>query len=126
MSDTLDTKEDIIKAKAQGFTIIHSSPRLILLDLDSHAAIDHYDNFLPFIQTFMQLTEEGHWPSKTRDGSHFHIILESKNSLTEVERLLIQALLGSDPRKEFLSLMRIWQHHDHVSLLFKPPLKNKE
>ena len=45
--------------------------------------------------------------SKTKTRKGYHITFRSKKKLTEHEAVLIQLLLGSDSKREFLNYMRI-------------------
>jgi hypothetical protein len=50
-------------------------------------------------------------------------LLDSDRPLTVTDRLLLQACLGSDTKKELYSMAQYWQGTPEPSLLFKPLVK---
>lgn len=123
---SLDPTQDIAKALAKGMKLVESAPCSIILDLDSKAAMAQYNVMLPRIQRDLVIVERERWESKTKDKNHWHVVLETDIMLTPVTRLLLQTILGSDPMKEFLSLVRYRAGYGVFSILFRPPLVNEE
>lgn len=59
---------------------------------------------------------------KSRHGNK-HVIIALKNPITDIkERLLLQALLGSDRIREALSFLRIKRNDPHPSILLRPKI----
>ena len=110
-------------ALAQGFTIHHAGPRQITLDLDDETAEAYYNKMLPMVQRYLALTETDRWTSKSGNGRH--VVLESERVFTTTEALLLQAILGSDVKREFLSFIRSinGEPDEDIRLLFRPPEK---
>jgi hypothetical protein len=53
-------------------------------------------------------------------GGNRHIILRVGMQISDLERVLLQAVLGSDPQREVLAWIRIRQGIPYPSSLFKP------
>lgn len=108
---------EVIKQKeSEGFEVIKPDPYKLLLDIDS-----------PNIDRFMELWQntdtlgcsfEDFWQSKS---GNWHIVLRSSKKLSPKQRVYYQALLGSDQKRELLSLQRIKRRQKNFSVLFKPP-----
>lgn len=129
MSDLARTVEEAKEtAEKAGCEAIHGAPCLLLLDLDGPEDMEFYDNALPFIVPLLE--QQGNrlvklTQYKSKGGAGRHIVLQMTKSLPTVERLLLQACLGSDRKREFLSLVRVWNKSEEPSLLFRPK-KDKE
>lgn len=96
------------------------SPRAqeLFIDIDSDEAYSHYQTMLNFVQRLFWLTGIRETPSK--EGlPHRHIVLEAQRDLTPIERIAMQAILGSDPKREFLSFNRIENKDEHPTLFFE-------
>lgn len=57
-------------------------------------------------------------PSRRRDGRHILVRL-GRSLVSEEERLMLQAMLGSDRARELLCLHRIRSPHDRVTCFFE-------
>jgi hypothetical protein len=57
----------------------------------------------------------------TSPGGQVHIYLQLKQTISTEERLILQLSLGSDPRKELISLIRIKEETDPFITLFETP-----
>lgn len=132
----LDQKEAITQAKDRGYRVYRGNPRRLLLDLDSKEAVALFEkNFRLFFEdarlfvderggVFFTLTERARWRSSS--GKGWHVLIDSDRPLPLVERLLLQATLGSDLTKELYGLARHYAGQAEPSLLFRPPKKAKK
>ncbi len=107
----------VAKATAAGFEIVPSNDSTLLLDLDDKLAETRYASMLPIVQQHLPIIETGRWSSKS---GGLHVKLNVGEALPASDRLLLQACLGSDGTREFLSLLRVRNGNQHPSLLFKP------
>lgn len=139
MSDVaLDQEHAIAQAKEEGFKVYRGGRRRLLLDLDSEDDLFRYEQRLPKLQEILwpvsqnedalqhdwnvEVTEKKRWRSKSHTG--WHVLLTLSRPLPLRERLLLQAILSSDPIRELYSLLRFWEGTKEPSLLFRPQ-KNK-
>ena len=112
----LDQTRAIERAHEEGFKVYRGRPNRLLLDLDN----DNYQAGLidlEFVEKFIGLTEIKRWDSKS---GNTHVIYELDRELTVPERLVLQLLLGSDPKREMYCLARFWEGQVEPSLLFRP------
>lgn len=103
-------------AEQEGFEVIRSSPTTLLLDLDD--GMHKYNEMRGMAKSLYGFVETARWWSKSGDGRH--VVLTSTMELTMPERLLLQAALGSDPKREMLGLRLHREGVENCSVLFKP------
>lgn len=109
-------------AKDQGFEVIQGTPNKLLVDIDG--SDDYFIEHWPTVRD--HLKERGHrarilYQYTSKSGNGTHIVIEVSPPIpSAMQRCLIQVGLGSDRRKEFLSLMRRWDGTKEPSLLFRP------
>jgi len=119
----IDQSVAIKEAREQGFKVFRSRPKWLLLDLDDREALGHYENMLSEVQEYIDVTEVRRWVSKSGFGTH--VLLRSKISLPVEQRMLLQAILGSDLKRELYNLVRMRNGNPEPCLLFEPPQKRK-
>lgn len=124
MSDGSLTKEAFdrrcVIAEEEGFTVIRSARNVLLLDLDTPSAASQ---FLRVFDAFTRhYVTEGYtaWRSKSGTGWHVRVVL-AKNIVSFRDRVALQAALGSDGVREFLSLEASLLGTLERSVLFQPP-----
>lgn len=112
-------EEAIIEAEANGFEVVKSDEFTILLDLDGEEAKKRFDSMRSFLDQCFTIMGQEEWTSKS-GGDHKHIKLILAGPLEVAERIAIQALMGSDPRRELLTLLNLKNGVENPSVLFKP------
>lgn len=118
---TLEVAAAVEQAESNGFTVVHSDPTHLLLDLDTASSVAQYNRVLPILQRHIAATEKRRWLSKS---GNLHVVLELDEALPIEQRLLLQAALGSDGVREVLSLIRSKAGIKEPSKLFKPAYKH--
>lgn len=121
MSGNLPTpaakQEAIDRAEAEGFTVVRSDARTLLLDLDTHAALEQFYRVLPVVEEHYTIMDETRWRSKS---GNTHVKLTLAAPLPIMERYALQAALGSDGVKEVLSILGLKFGCIEPALLFQP------
>jgi len=110
------------KAKEANFTIIEGTPKTLLLDLDSWEAECRYDAMYSMLCMNFGAREKSRWKSKS--GKGVHVVISLKDDLDETTRVALQAIMGSDPKREMFGIVKILNDVEEPSLLFKPPQKD--
>lgn len=106
------------KAIAAGFTVVQSTERTLLIDIDRARSLTEFDRRLTWMAHYLPLREVARWPSKS--GRGWHVVVESTEEMSPVERLLLEACLGSDLRRAFYGLLHARKGFMNPSMLFKP------
>lgn len=107
----------IAEAKATGKTIIRGNFRQLLLDLDIPYSWAQFLRVKTVVFRYFEPVKIEHWDSQ---GGNKHVLITLAKPLGFLERTLIQAALGSDGVKEFLTLLRHENGIVEPALLFRP------
>jgi hypothetical protein len=103
--------------------LLIATDQQLFLDIDSQAAYDQYRQMLPNLKRIYPVIGIDEYVSRNKSLDGFlkrHIIIELLDPLTISERIALQAILGSDPMKEFLSIARDCKEIDIPVCLLKP------
>lgn len=128
MSEELDLSQKgceaaVEDAKASGMTVVHAHPNLLLLDIDDEASWKVMHNGLSDIASLRpglcRYSKSKCWTSA---GGNRHVQIELREELPIARRLLLQAALGSDRKKELYSFLKLYDGvaAKYVSMLFRP------
>lgn len=107
------------KARSLGLAYKVATPTQLLLDLDTEHQKAQYAWMLPYLTRYLHVTVDRVTPGRTGKGQHVYLTLP--HPLSDVERLLLQAILGSDPMREWLGLLRVWGGAKDPIQLFENP-----
>lgn len=94
-------------ARLKGQRVVLPKPNEVFLDIDTEVdwklawemIRTMEENNLPLLITEVHPSKSG--------MPHRHVILEANRDFTPIERIAIQACLGSDRKRELLSLIRV-------------------
>jgi len=115
---TRSGKESVVYAKKFNLIADVAEENELQLDLDTPEQEDQYRRMLPHVEDVYDIEEVIETPSKS---GHTHVRLFTAYPLSVEERVALQAILGSDPKKELCSLRR-WLSGDELPiLLFEKP-----
>lgn len=104
-----DDKDPAEEARELGLIMVDSENRLLKphlqIDLDDAQALHEFSQRLPQVMSIdCWLTEamgQVHYTTSKSGGRHVYILL--KHTLPQEDRIFLQALLASDPKREMLS-----------------------
>lgn len=104
-------------------TFTPAGPRTIQLDIDCAADLVHFHRVLPWLsciaeETGIILTAVSERRS-TRRG-HWHVTIRTRRAVPVMERLALQAILGSDRMRELCNWERIRARSSYPILLVNP------
>lgn len=88
----------------------------LALDLDTVGGITQMTDMLPFVNELFGVTKEERWASQS---GNVHCVIDLKDSVQPLTRILLQALLGSDPKREIIALAELNDGFAE-STLFRP------
>jgi hypothetical protein len=114
----LDRNVAELKAKALGLTIVDADDYTLQLDFDSE---EQYALFLsvrlPSLVEFVPVSRV--WWTESKNGNK-HVFVRLVTAMPALQRIALQATLGSDPTREFLCLMNELAGTPKVLLFEKP------
>jgi hypothetical protein len=121
MSGLLNSDKIVERSQITGERVIFPAANELQLDIDSEADLAVYWD-LRMIFTEAHLWQEvSRVPSKTK--GHYHVTLSLSESITPIERLLLQACLGSDRKRELLGYLNLKRGDSRPTLFIEPPVK---
>lgn len=107
-------------------TIINAANCEIQIDYDCEEIPEQFHKVLGILR---QRFPKGHLNWKkylSASGKHFHIIVTLPEEITNQERILWQAVFGSDYMRESLNVLRLSQGFENPVKLFMDPTKEPE
>jgi hypothetical protein len=112
-------------AMENNLDIVFPKENEIQIDIDRKKDLKEYEDRLSFVQRFVSVTEIDRHKSKSGKGYHITLQLNATNKLNTIQdKILLQAVLCSDWKREFLSYVRVIQGNPHPTLFFEK--KNKK
>ena len=123
--ESLSSDAAVKEAQDNGGEVIFPSEFELQLDLDSEEAVQVFKNQLPVLEQFIKTKHWGISPS--RSPGKYHVTLELQVPVqSNMERILLQACLGSDPKRELLSYQRVLKRDQHPTLFIEGGTKPKK
>lgn len=114
-------------ARDNGLTVIVPARNEVMIDIDSDASLAIFENNLPLVERRYTVLDKKIMPSRNKaEGKHIRLLFD--RDITDHERIALQAVLGSDLRREAYSLLRIVDKQPLPTLFFEDlwtPQKNE-
>lgn len=112
-------RESFKRATDAGLEIVKPGATDIQIDLDTPIVPDTFMHRVMMAEDLglVKKFSEKATPSK---GGNWHVTLQATRPLTPLDRLMLQALLGSDWKREMLSYQRYLNGDMEPSVLFRP------
>ena len=109
-----------VKAEKYKCELVVSSPLHLLIDLDTIAQHETFTASAAILREaepkiFGKIES---WTSRNGKGTHYLIELKEEKSV--YERVALQAVLGSDPKRETLCLKRLHEGKGEIIVLYRP------
>lgn len=123
--DTVATLE--AAATRKGLVIRYPEPNELFVDIDSPEQYAAHRELLEIFRRH-QACEWVSWPSPSGKAGREHIVVTMDRPVKDAaERVMLQSLLGSDPKREALSWLRIQRGCEDkvVSVFFEKPAELK-
>ncbi len=112
-------KSPEVEADELGLNVVYPEDDQLLLDIDSDEDAAWLEKMLDVLrENGVELRVEKTTTSKS--GNH-HVYIRIDRDLTPIERVALQACLGSDRKRELLSTLRIWYTNRAPTVLFERP-----
>jgi hypothetical protein len=95
-------------AFVNGYICIYPKPNQLFIDVDTAAQFAQFLSLLDLLGDIF-CTDSIPWTStKSRSGGdHQHIVVELPMEITQMERLVLQACMGSDAKRELLGFFHL-------------------
>ena len=122
MSEVQSFKAAQEEANAKGLRLLWPNDQQLFVDIDDEFSMQLFDRGMKAILAFWpdaKVTRKT--PSPSGKPGRYHIVVElnRKAPLTASERLTLQALLGSDPKREILGHVQLAEDEVRVTRFFE-------
>lgn len=120
--DDVSKSRDEVKCKANllGCEARFAEPNELQLDLDGPEALEEFQRQYNFFRCQVPGWEHEMPIYETSRNGNTHVTIKMKTALTPEARILGQALLGSDIRRELLNYTRFMLTGDDATCFFRP------
>lgn len=106
-------------ARRLGLDVVYPEKDQLLLDIDSDADATWMEQMLDVLrENGAEVSVE---KTTTSKSGNLHVYIRMGRDLTPIERVALQACLGSDRKRELLSVLRIWYTDRAPTVLFEKP-----
>lgn len=116
--DTVSSEWAFERASRENLLVAVPGISELFIDIDNEHGLSQFETQYRVLLKFRpraQVTRNT--PSPSGEPGHFHIVVDLGESVDPLERCLLQAILGSDPKRELLSWQRL-NNQDEVPTLF--------
>lgn len=113
-----NSQRAIDEAALLGMDVVFPAANQLQIDIDSDEAYERYLRVHPLLYQHLGVVDGEEHPSKS-GGEKRHITLTLKKDITDTERILLQACLGSDPVREFLGYIQVLTGDPHPVLFLE-------
>ncbi len=104
-------------ATLNGRQVVTPQPNQLFIDIDSTEDRAAFGLMLGLLQQFEEAAVVYDKPSPSGKPGHSHVIVELTHPVTNEQRIMLQAALGTDRKATFFQAMRI-QANDPIPTLF--------
>jgi hypothetical protein len=106
------------ESKKRDCVIVRPKPNELFIDIDSKAQMETFEKSIELFKRVHPVSATHVSPSPSGKPGRYHIIVVLESEKVDAKtRILYQAVLGSDPIREVLSLMRL-DKDDHMPTIF--------
>ena len=104
----LSIAEAYKKAEAAGYDVLLPADDELFIDLDNTVDASLFDSYITILQHFYEAVQVRRTPSPSGDIGKEHVVIKMGININPEQRILLQACLGSDRKRELLG----WIMHD--------------
>lgn len=109
-------------ARSMGLDAYFPAENELFIDIDSEGQLQHLYKNLDVVQKTLDGADIiRKTPSPSGKPGHYHVVIRCGKPASLVERMLLQAVLGSDLTREVLSWCRFRQGNTSPIALFEKP-----
>lgn len=116
---TLNSSHAFTQAETTGEVVVLPKANELFIDIDDEAASTRFYDNVAKVHEYVGVLDQRHRPSRSGDPNRWHITVDLARSVNDMERILLQAVLGSDLRRELLSYCRITIGDPHPTLFLE-------
>src|SRR2546421_648626 len=113
------SQDAMVMATKSGWSVKHPADNELFIDIDDRSGYIRFVRARKVLREFLEIKEIIKTPSKSGKPSRFHITVRLEQPITPLERILLQALFGSDQMREIFSYQNLKRGDSHPTLFFE-------
>jgi len=114
------------KAADENLKVVLPEKNQLFVDIDNPLNYATYLRNHSTLESFYSVKSVTEAPSKSGTEGKVHITITLSEEIDDRERLLLQAFLGSDLKREFLGLQRVKANDPHPTLFLEKDKKERD
>jgi hypothetical protein len=111
--DTLESAHE--KARTLGRVVVYPKPNELFVDIDCEAAMRRFVRVVAYMSGVTYAVR----PSPSGRPGRYHVTVTMTGNVSPLERIALQAMLGSDPVREVLSWRRLQNGIETPTIFFE-------
>lgn len=109
------------EAKQKGLEVVFPGENELQIDIDDEAALKTYTAHEDIIENHWGIKRATKEASKSGKPGKYHITVTLKKRISPLERIALQMALGSDRKREVLSLVQLNNGDPNPTLFLETP-----
>ena len=119
-----NSQRAIEEAANDGLTVVYPADNEVLIDIDNTHSFQLYLKQMDIAKKYLGAIGEKITPSRS-GGEKKHITVIFNHTITELERITLQACLGSDRVREILGFVQFKNNDPHPTLFLEKKVEQK-
>ena len=114
-----DVQWGLQRARQSGWKVVQPLPNQLQLDLDGARALRRYGMQYSILRR--QGLTKG-WRERVKESKkrgHVHVVITMPSAVSDLERVALQAVLGSDIKREAFNYCRVKRRNKYPIVLFE-------
>jgi hypothetical protein len=116
-----NSERAIHEAKLLGLEVVFPAADELQIDIDNSADYEVFLEHIGILERYYCTAFEPKETLSRSGGDCKHITVKLHHKISNTERILLQAVLGSDRKREILSLLQEWGGDAHPTLFLEKP-----
>lgn len=114
-----DSLEALERAKKEDLLVIFPKPNELLIDIDDAEGLKAFERCHNILEEHFGIIGVEMKPSMSGKVDHLHITVTLETEVNDIERIVLQACLGSDRMREILGLVMALSNDPHPTLFLE-------
>jgi hypothetical protein len=119
-----NSQRAVVVAAHENLDVVYPKDNQLLIDIDNQHSFLLYHKQMDIMRKYLGATEEAIAPSRN-GGEGRHITVTLDHPITELERIALQACLGSDRVRELLGFVQYKNNDPHPTLFLEKKVEQK-
>lgn len=116
-----NSQKALDEARENDLEVVFPTPYELFLDFDTEEQFEYFNTMSNLLYAHFGPVLGMEWHASRSGLPHRHLTITLGNEITPKDRILLQALFGSDPKRELLSYVLLVTNDPHPTLFLEEP-----